>query len=468
LIFRSNGPLIAAAVFVVAVTAVVAATRSHAPPGLSARMRLAEQALAARLVPPGAPSPVGDLLDASHLAEIAHGPFPDPADRWRGAAVALRLGAPDTAWRFLQPIVPSDPLARVLVQRAFDDGVASARRAFGLPPSPVPALFDPRPAAGPDEVARAAALEVEPGLREELVRAVALHAGLAAEASAAEREAVARWDHAVNVGAGLAAAVLALLGVGIALWVGSRKWAAAPGPGVRPGPADLLPLARVVVWFMAVHLTTSLLVPHLIDRSGYVPDPAALVLALYLANGVAGLALVRLAGAPRPGEGFTAQVGIAGSFAPRGIGRSVAGAAAAFCMAWTAYVGSMFVTVQLGLGGDGGDDPTSLFLVSQADGPGLALPLVSLGLAAPLVEEALFRGYVFGRLRSCMPVALAAALSGFVFAAAHLSLAAFLPLAAIGFTFALAYERTRDLATPVLAHAAWNLAQAALLLSIYG
>ena len=35
------------------------------------------------------------------------------------------------------------------------------------------------------------------------------------------------------------------------------------------------------------------------------------------------------------------------------------------------------------------------------------------------------------------------------------------------FTLALAYERTRDLATPMLAHAAWNFGEAVMLLTVF-
>jgi membrane protease YdiL (CAAX protease family) len=47
-----------------------------------------------------------------------------------------------------------------------------------------------------------------------------------------------------------------------------------------------------------------------------------------------------------------------------------------------------------------------------------------------------------------------------------MSLADLIPLAAIGYALARVYERTRDLTTPVLAHAAWNLANAWLAVAV--
>lgn len=84
------------------------------------------------------------------------------------------------------------------------------------------------------------------------------------------------------------------------------------------------------------------------------------------------------------------------------------------------------------------------------------LPMVALAvLAAPLVEEFLFRGLVFRGLRGTLGFLPAALLSAGIFAAVHAPVA-FPPVFALGFLAALAFERTRLLGASVLVHAVYN------------
>ena len=85
-------------------------------------------------------------------------------------------------------------------------------------------------------------------------------------------------------------------------------------------------------------------------------------------------------------------------------------------------------------------------------------------LEAPLLEEPLFRGVVFGGLSKAMPVWMAATVSGFLFALIHVNAATFIPLWFLGVAFAWLYARTGTLLAPMAVHFAFNAANLALCL----
>jgi membrane protease YdiL (CAAX protease family) len=84
------------------------------------------------------------------------------------------------------------------------------------------------------------------------------------------------------------------------------------------------------------------------------------------------------------------------------------------------------------------------------------------GLLAPLVEEVLFRGFLFRNLRDVMGGWLACLVSGLAFALVHLDAGRILPLAALGAWLAYLFERSGSLAVPIGVHGLWNLGQLAI------
>jgi ABC-2 type transport system permease protein len=82
-------------------------------------------------------------------------------------------------------------------------------------------------------------------------------------------------------------------------------------------------------------------------------------------------------------------------------------------------------------------------------------------LAAPLFEEFIFRGLIFGGLRRSMPLAAAMAASAAIFAVVHPPIS-MLPVFILGLGTAWAYERTKTLLSPMLTHALYNAAMIAL------
>jgi hypothetical protein len=97
-------------------------------------------------------------------------------------------------------------------------------------------------------------------------------------------------------------------------------------------------------------------------------------------------------------------------------------------------------------------------LLRNADDPALLVWMVVLAaIIAPVTEELIFRAGLFRYLRTRIPRAYALVLPALLFALLHGNLAAFAPLCALGVLFAVAYERTGNLAVPMIAHALFNL-----------
>lgn len=76
-------------------------------------------------------------------------------------------------------------------------------------------------------------------------------------------------------------------------------------------------------------------------------------------------------------------------------------------------------------------------------------------LAAPVFEEFIFRGQVFGGLRRSLPLPASMAASAALFAVIHPPLA-MLPVFVLGLCCAYAAERSKSLLAPMLAHALYN------------
>jgi membrane protease YdiL (CAAX protease family) len=82
-----------------------------------------------------------------------------------------------------------------------------------------------------------------------------------------------------------------------------------------------------------------------------------------------------------------------------------------------------------------------------------ALPLAL--VAAPLFEEFIFRGLIFGGLRRSFGLWPAALASAAIFAILHPAIS-LLPVFIMGMAAALVYDRTRSLLAPMLTHVGYN------------
>jgi hypothetical protein len=82
-------------------------------------------------------------------------------------------------------------------------------------------------------------------------------------------------------------------------------------------------------------------------------------------------------------------------------------------------------------------------------------------LAAPLFEEFIFRGQLFGGMRRSLSAMPAIAASAALFAAVHPPLA-MAPVFVLGLCTAYAAERSKSLLAPILAHALYNAGMLAM------
>jgi uncharacterized protein len=93
----------------------------------------------------------------------------------------------------------------------------------------------------------------------------------------------------------------------------------------------------------------------------------------------------------------------------------------------------------------------------QSDGIGFKILVIFMAvLIAPLAEEILFRGFVYGVLKRYTDAPFAALSSSLMFAIIHLHVGSLLPLWMLAVIFCLAYEITGCLLVPMMLHATFN------------
>jgi len=85
---------------------------------------------------------------------------------------------------------------------------------------------------------------------------------------------------------------------------------------------------------------------------------------------------------------------------------------------------------------------------------------------APMAEEVLFRGLLYAVVRQRTSPWFAAVSTSFAFGAIHGNLMTLLPLTVFSLVLVWLYEETGNLATPVIAHSMFNLANLVLLLGV--
>lgn len=84
------------------------------------------------------------------------------------------------------------------------------------------------------------------------------------------------------------------------------------------------------------------------------------------------------------------------------------------------------------------------------------LIVLAAAVVAPVVEETLFRGFVYGVLKRYTDAPFAALISGLFFAIIHMHTGSLLPLWVLALVFCAAYEITGCLLAPMILHAVFN------------
>lgn len=108
----------------------------------------------------------------------------------------------------------------------------------------------------------------------------------------------------------------------------------------------------------------------------------------------------------------------------------------------------------------------SIELLRHTDSTALKVALVSVAiLVAPITEELIFRAGFFRYLRTRTNRWIALLLPALLFAMLHLDVGSFVPLMTLAVVYSLAYERTGNIGTTMVAHALFNLNATALVLA---
>ncbi len=93
----------------------------------------------------------------------------------------------------------------------------------------------------------------------------------------------------------------------------------------------------------------------------------------------------------------------------------------------------------------------------ESDGLGFKFLVVLMAVViAPLAEETMFRGFVYGVLKRYTDAPFAALASSLMFSIIHLHVGSLLPLWMLAVLFCLAYEITGCLLAPMILHAIFN------------
>ncbi len=104
-------------------------------------------------------------------------------------------------------------------------------------------------------------------------------------------------------------------------------------------------------------------------------------------------------------------------------------------------------------------------VIGEARTPGeIAIYFVLVVILAPIVEELVFRGYVYAGLRRVMATRHAIIIGAALFAAVHLNAAGFLMIGIIGVMLCYLYERSRSLLPCMVAHGVHNALVLAVML----
>jgi membrane protease YdiL (CAAX protease family) len=187
-------------------------------------------------------------------------------------------------------------------------------------------------------------------------------------------------------------------------------------------------------------------------------DKAVVLLANQVVETVVGVAIIR--GALRPYEPLPADVlrfDTARPFARRDgwLTWAIIGLLAApLAIAGAAALGEALGYGEATAGGRGTADGVAGLL--DMDSATFASLLVVTAVLAPILEETVFRGFLLPSLTRWVPTPVAVVLSALAFATAHLSARDFPQLFAFGLVLGTCYTRSRNLATPMLMHGAWN------------
>jgi membrane protease YdiL (CAAX protease family) len=131
----------------------------------------------------------------------------------------------------------------------------------------------------------------------------------------------------------------------------------------------------------------------------------------------------------------------------------------------TAWIAGVFMNSQ------GSENPVISQIMLAANAPDpivILLFYLTIAVMAPICEETVFRGFIYGSLRKRFGAALAVLSSAMIFGLVHFDKGGIMGLIAIGIVLAYLYERTRSLLPCMITHGLWNGAMFTATLILFG
>jgi membrane protease YdiL (CAAX protease family) len=130
----------------------------------------------------------------------------------------------------------------------------------------------------------------------------------------------------------------------------------------------------------------------------------------------------------------------------------------------TAWIAHTFLNV------NNSDNPVIAQFIQAATAANpvaIAVFFFTIGVMAPFFEEILFRGFLYGSLKTKIGTPLAMLVSAAIFAGVHFDKGGALMLFAIGFVLAFTYERSRSLYASMIAHGLWNTTACLVMFALF-
>ena len=231
-----------------------------------------------------------------------------------------------------------------------------------------------------------------------------------------------------------------------------------PPPTAAPVSGEA---AGVFAVWLASHLVTLMLVP--LTWSFIVAQEVrfALLTVAYVGVGIGATLLARRWVAAGQTRRLLELLGLRGDGALIGAGLLGLPAAVPAVAAAVALSGLLLPTDR------GSQNPVIPALLDC--GPSFKLLLLALvGVAAPLVEETMFRGLLYPAMAARIRPALAIPINGLLFALVHADLPVLLPLLALGSVLAYLRHRTGSVLPGMITHGLWNLQTFGIVLFLFG
>jgi hypothetical protein len=109
-------------------------------------------------------------------------------------------------------------------------------------------------------------------------------------------------------------------------------------------------------------------------------------------------------------------------------------------------------------------DQAAVQMANMANAPIQKMMMFLLaGLMAPVIEEIVFRGFLYETLKCFLPVGFSALWVGIFFGIVHMHLGNLLALTVLGVAFAIVYERSKTLWSSIFLHGIFNTLQLVML-----